>query len=72
MESDWLKLLYVGEELLCKKKLLGTECAIGANTLWNYYYCITKVAHLIKPTAWLTLIDPGRASCICVGASWGP
>lgn len=55
-----------------QKNLLGTECAIGANTLWYYYYYIIKVAHLIKPTAWLTLIDPGRVSCICVGASWGP
>lgn len=72
MENDWLKLLYVGEELLCKKK----PCPIGATTLWYYYYyyiiTLIKVAHLIKPTAWLTLIDPGRASCICVGASWGP
>lgn len=54
MENDWLKLLCVGEELLCKKNLLGTECAIGATTLWYYYYYIIKVAHLIKPTAWLT------------------
>lgn len=58
MENDWLKLLYVGEELLCKKNLLGTECAIGANTLWYYYYYIIKVAHLIKPD-WLSLTLAG-------------
>lgn len=71
MENDWLKLLYVGEELLCKKNL-SHRCYHFMILLLLLHYYIIKVAHLIEPTAWLTLIDPGRASCICVGASWGP